>query len=79
MLTRPWAVLSAGVPSDQFQDASRVAFDDGGAAGIVAGRFVWREAISLEGPPRQTFLGVGAKPRLETLVAVDDKRARTWR
>jgi tagatose-1,6-bisphosphate aldolase len=76
---RAWAVLSAGVPFDQFQEAGRVAFDDGAAAGIIAGRFVWHEAISLEGPARQAFLGAGAKPRLETNVAVDDKRARPWR
>jgi tagatose-1,6-bisphosphate aldolase len=79
VLTRPWAVLSAGVPFDQFQDVIRIAFDDGGAAGFIAGRSVWREAVSLDGPARQEFLSTVAKPRLETLVSVADKHARPWR
>lgn len=79
VLTRPWAVLSAGVPFDQFQDVIRVAFDEGGAAGFIAGRSVWREAVSLDGPTRQEFLSDVAKPRLEKLIAVADRYARPWR
>ncbi|MGI8882309.1 MAG: hypothetical protein ACR2KJ_17710 [Jatrophihabitans sp.] len=79
VLTRPWAVLSAGVPFDQFHDVLRIAFDEGGAAGFIAGRSVWREAVSLDGPARQEFLTTVAKPRLEKLVAVADQHACTWR
>ena len=79
VLTRPWAVLSAGVPFDRFQDVLRVAFDDGGAAGFIAGRSVWREAVALDGPARRQFLRDVARPRLEKLVAVAGERARPWR
>lgn len=79
VLTRPWAVLSAGVPFDEFQDVMRIAFEDGGAAGFIAGRSVWREAVALDGAERQTFLTDVARPRLEELVAVADKYAQPWR
>jgi tagatose-1,6-bisphosphate aldolase len=79
VLDRPWAVLSAGVPFTEFQDVLRVAFDEGGAAGFIAGRSVWREAVSLDGSARQEFLTTVARPRLEKLVAVADQYARPWR
>lgn len=79
VLTRPWAVLSAGVPFDQFQDVMRVAFDDGGAAGFIAGRSVWREAVALDGTERQTFLREVARPRLQQLIDVADRYAQPWR
>ena len=75
----PWAVLSAGVPFDQFEEALRISCDDGGASGFIAGRSVWKEAIGLDGPARHEFLETVARPRLETLVASVDGRARPWR
>lgn len=78
VLDRPWAVLSAGVPFDQFADVLRVAFDDGGASGFIAGRSVWRESLALNGADRQTFLDTVARPRLHTLRAVAAGRARPW-
>ena len=44
ILDRPWAVLSAGVPFDQFTDVIQIAVDEGGASGFIAGRSVWRES-----------------------------------
>jgi tagatose-1,6-bisphosphate aldolase len=79
VLTRPWAVLSAGVPFDQFKHAMRIAFDEGGASGFIAGRSVWREAVHLDGSARQAFLTDFAKPRLARLIAVADQFARPWR
>lgn len=79
VLDRPWAVLSAGVPFDQFTEVLQVAFDDGGASGFIAGRSVWRESLALSGPERQTFLDTVARPRLDTLRAVAAGRARPWR
>jgi len=78
VLDRPWAVLSAGVPFDQFTEVLRVAFDDGGASGFIAGRSVWRESLALGGPERQVFLDTVARPRLDTLRAVATDRARPW-
>ena len=78
VLDRPWAVLSAGVPFDQFTDVLRVAFDEGGASGFIAGRSVWRESLALAGEDRQTFLDTVARPRLEALTRVAAERARPW-
>jgi tagatose-1,6-bisphosphate aldolase len=47
ILDRPWAVLSAGVPFDQFTDIIQIATEEGGASGFIAGRSVWREVVSL--------------------------------
>jgi tagatose-1,6-bisphosphate aldolase len=78
VLDRPWAVLSAGVPFDQFTEVLRVAFDDGGASGFIAGRSVWRESLALQGAERQTFLDTVARPRLDTLQQVAARHARPW-
>jgi tagatose 1,6-diphosphate aldolase/sulfofructosephosphate aldolase len=78
VLDRPWAVLSAGVPFVEFSQAMRIAFDEGGAAGFIAGRSVWREAVALDGPERQEFLTTVARPRLEQLTAIAATYARPW-
>jgi tagatose-1,6-bisphosphate aldolase len=79
ILTRPWAVLSAGVPFDQFTDIIRIAADEGGASGFIAGRSVWREVVSLAGRDREEFLTTVARPRLDRLVEVASRYARPWR
>jgi tagatose-1,6-bisphosphate aldolase len=78
VLHRPWAVLSAGVPFEQFSDVLKIAFDEGGASGFIAGRSIWREALPLTGVERQRFLNNIARPRLDDLVAVASRRARPW-
>jgi tagatose-1,6-bisphosphate aldolase len=78
VLDRPWAVLSAGVPFEDFTQVMRIAFDEGGASGFIAGRSVWRESLALSGPERTTFLTEVARPRLETLLSVAAGRARPW-
>jgi tagatose-1,6-bisphosphate aldolase len=75
---RPRAVLSAGVPFDQFTDVIQIAFDEGGAWGFIAGRSVWREVVSLVGQERERFLATVARSRLERLVEVAGHRARPW-
>jgi sulfofructosephosphate aldolase len=79
VLDRPWAVLSAGVPFDEFSQVMRIAFDDGGASGFIAGRSVWREAVALDGADREQFLWTVARPRLEQLTAVAARYAVPWR
>jgi tagatose-1,6-bisphosphate aldolase len=79
VLDRPWAVLSAGVPFDEFSQVMRIAFDDGGASGFIAGRSVWREAVGLDGADRERFLWTVARPRLEQLTAVAARYAVPWR
>ncbi len=78
VLDRPWAVLSAGVPFEDFTQVMQIAFDEGGASGFIAGRSVWRESLALSGPERTTFLTEIARPRLETLLSVAAGRARPW-
>jgi tagatose-1,6-bisphosphate aldolase len=78
VLDRPWAVLSAGVPFDDFTKVLQIAFDDGGASGFIAGRSVWRESLPLSGSEREQFLVDVARPRLEQLVGVAAGRARPW-
>jgi tagatose-1,6-bisphosphate aldolase len=78
VLDRPWAVLSAGVPFDEFTQVLQIAFDEGGASGFIAGRSVWREALPLTGNDRQRFLADVARPRLEQLVAVATDQARPY-
>ena len=70
-------MLSAGVPFEQFSDVLRIAFDEGGASGFIAGRSIWRESPPLNGMERQRFLEV-ARPRLDDLVTVANDRARPW-
>jgi tagatose 1,6-diphosphate aldolase/sulfofructosephosphate aldolase len=78
VLDRPWAVLSAGVPFDDFTKVLQIAFDEGGASGFIAGRSVWRESLQLAGSERERFLVDVARPRLERLIAVAADRARPW-
>jgi tagatose-1,6-bisphosphate aldolase len=78
VLDRPWAVLSAGVPFDDFTAVLEVAFDEGGASGFIAGRSVWRESLALAGPARQEFLETVARPRLDAVRQVATERARPW-
>jgi tagatose-1,6-bisphosphate aldolase len=78
VLNRPWAVLSAGVPFAEFTRAMRIAFEEGGASGFIAGRSVWREAVALDGAERQRFLTEVARPRLAELTAVATRHAQPW-
>jgi tagatose 1,6-diphosphate aldolase/sulfofructosephosphate aldolase len=78
VLDRPWAVLSAGVPFEDFTKVMQIAFDEGGASGFIAGRSVWRESLALAGADRERFLADVARPRLERLIAVATDRARPW-
>ncbi len=78
ILDKPWAVLSAGVPFAEFSQAMRIAFDEGGASGFIAGRSVWREAVALDGAEREKFLATVARPRLEELTAIATTYARPW-
>lgn len=78
VIDRPWAVLSAGVPFADFQDVVRIACDEGGVSGFIAGRSIWKEAIGLTGQARAEFLDTVARPRLAELVAAVNGRARPW-
>lgn len=78
VVTGPWAVLSAGVPFDDFLDVLRISCDSGGASGFIAGRAFWKDAVDLEGPARYEFLSTEGRRRLDTCVEAIDGRARPW-
>ncbi|MDQ6874567.1 MAG: tagatose-bisphosphate aldolase [Actinomycetota bacterium] len=74
---RPWAVLSGGVGFDAFgQQLDRALA--GGAAGFVAGRAVWQEAVPLAPAERLGHLREVGRKRLESLTARLDGRGSTW-
>jgi tagatose-1,6-bisphosphate aldolase len=73
--------LATGRPEpafDQFTDIIRIAAEEGGASGFIAGRSVWREVVGLAGPRREEFLTTVALPRLDRLIEVAEHRARPW-
>lgn len=74
---RPWAVLSGGVGFDVFgQHLDRALA--GGAAGFVAGRALWQEAVPLAPADRLGHLRDVGRKRLESLTARLDGRGSTW-
>lgn len=75
----PWAVLSAGVSSEEFADVLRVSCDEGGASGFIAGRSVWRETVAMDHAERVAFLSDTGRRRLDDYRAIIDGRARSFR
>jgi sulfofructosephosphate aldolase len=71
-LSVPWAVLSAGVDHDAFCAQLRDAVD-GGAAGFIAGRSLWKEAVGLPPHERRAFLDHVGRRRLEELLSIADE------
>lgn len=65
----PWALLSAGVDHATFfgqLQAARAA----GAAGFIAGRSIWKEAVGLSAADRDAFLAGEGRRRLEELLGL---------
>lgn len=71
----PWVVLSNGVESARFPSAVAAACR-GGASGLLAGRGVWRAALSAPDPAIE--LATGGRARLSELIEVVDTHARPW-
>jgi len=70
----PWVVLSSGVSIARFAGAVERACM-GGASGFLAGRAVWRDALS-EDP--DASLRQRSVPRLQQLAAIVDAHGRPW-
>jgi len=79
VVTGPWAVLSAGVAFETFQDVLRISCDAGGASGFIAGRALWKEAVGMDGGERRTFLAEEGRRRLDACTEAVAGRARPWR
>jgi len=65
----PWALLSGGVSYATFAQQARIACA-AGAKGVIVGRAVWADAISLNGDERDDFLDGVAAARMQELAAI---------
>ena len=73
----PWVLLSAGVDCDLFLEQTAVACA-AGASGILAGRSVWKEALSLDGEERNSFLQATSAQRMQELFSLCTASARPY-
>ena len=65
----PWAVLSAGVDHETFLGQVDIAIANG-ASGVIAGRSLWKDCISLDRSETRRRLETIAVPRLREIQAV---------
>lgn len=73
----PWALLSAGVDFDVFEQQVRVACQNG-ASGFIGGRAIWKECVTMPPAERQRFLTEVAAERMRRLVTIANAEARPW-
>ncbi len=71
----PWAVLSAGVDHETFVGQVETAMANG-ASGVIAGRALWKDCISLDRAVTKDRLETIAVPRLRELQSVIAKHVR---
>ncbi|MFV0491235.1 MAG: tagatose-bisphosphate aldolase [Pseudorhodobacter sp.] len=72
----PWAVLSAGVDHETFLGQVEIAMRNG-ASGVIAGRSLWKDCISLDRAVTKTKLTEVAIPRLHDIQAIIRKYSLT--
>jgi tagatose 1,6-diphosphate aldolase len=65
----PWVILSAGVGYDDFKRQVEIASAAGGS-GFLAGRSIWRDAVSIHEPERRHLAARQAAGRLAELAAI---------
>jgi sulfofructosephosphate aldolase len=70
-ISTPWAVLSAGVDHGAFCEQLGLSIE-GGAAGFIAGRSLWKESVGMAPEERRAFLDGTVRRRFEQLLAVLD-------
>lgn len=73
-ISRPWVVLSAGVPFETFERQLELACD-AGASGYIAGRSLWREAVSAQAAERDEAVARMLR-RLERLNRITREHGR---
>jgi len=73
----PWVLLSAGVSFETFVRQVRIACE-AGASGVMAGRSVWSEAVTLETTARKKFLQEVAYERMRRLRKLCDDLGRPF-
>ena len=65
----PWAVLSAGVDHQTFLGQVEAAMKNG-ASGVIAGRSLWKDCISLDRETSKAKLSTTAVSRLRDIQAL---------
>lgn len=73
----PWVLLSAGVDFETYEKQVQVACQSG-ASGFLAGRAIWREAVTLPIQERAFFLQSTAVERLAHLTEITIRYGRSW-
>ncbi len=68
----PWAVLSAGVDHETFLGQVETAMANG-ASGVIAGRSLWKDCISLDRKITRERLETVAVPRLREIQAIIER------
>lgn len=71
----PWAVLSAGVDHGTFLGQIEAAMANG-ASGVIGGRALWKDCISLDRAVQRERLTTVALPRLREIQAILDRHPR---
>ena len=71
----PWAVLSAGVDHSTFLGQIEAAMENG-ASGVIGGRALWKDCISLDRAVQREKLTTVALPRLREIQAILDRHPR---
>ena len=65
----PWSVLSAGVDHETFVGQIEIALKNG-ASGVIAGRALWKDCVSLDAARQKHLLLTRAVPRLQQIQAL---------
>jgi len=73
----PWVLLSAGVPFEVFLRQTRVACE-AGASGVIAGRAVWKEAVTADRATRRDVLATTCRERMTRARALCGALARPF-
>lgn len=74
----PWVILSGGVDDATFEAQAEAACR-AGASGVLVGRSVWKESVTLGSAERDDWLAIEGLSRLRRLVEIVDAVGRPWR
>ena len=74
----PWALLSAGDPYEIFRDQLQIGCENG-CSGFMAGRALWKEAVTADPTQRKSALESLALPRFQELSQIASTCGRDWR
>jgi tagatose-1,6-bisphosphate aldolase len=73
----PWVLLSAGVSYDTFMKQVGIACE-AGASGVMAGRTVWKEAVTLDVAGRNNFLKSAGYERMQGIKSLCEQLGRPF-